>query len=386
MWFLLFALLNLSAFSAEPRLQRADFLTGLDDPWDLAFAPDGAALFTEKCKGLSVRLPDGKIRHLFGTAHAAVEAKDFFCEGQTGMHGLALDPKFEQNRLLYVYMSSKLNTNPRTNRVLRLKVDADYTTVSDRTDIITDIPFKEKGNRWGKSGSHSGGRLRFGPDGYLYVTTGDNHNGPLPQDLQRLGGKVLRVNTKGEPAPGNKTPEGGDKRIFAYGFRNVQGISFHPRTGQPFIAEHGPGHSDEVTALVAGGNGGWDPVPDEGVECADNYCGYISNRKDGTPTSMTDLQKFPKAMRPFYVQEDSQGLGPCVFLQGAQWKDWNGALLLGVMAGTRVDVLQMNEEGGLVKKSTASLPAERVRSLVPGPGGKLYVVTDGGNIWSVSAN
>ncbi len=160
-------------------------------------------------------------------------------------------------------MASNLTTNPRTNRVVRLTLSADNMSASNRTDIITDIAFKDVGNGVGGAGAHSGGRLRFGPDRFLYVTTGDNHNATLPQDLTRLGGKVLRVDRNGAAAPGNNTPAGGDPRIFTYGHRNVQGITFRPagqpNAGQPFTAEHGPNHSDEVTPLVAGGNAGWDP-------------------------------------------------------------------------------------------------------------------------------
>ena len=92
------------------------------------------------------------------------------------------------------------------------------------------------------------------------MTTGDNHNGPLPQDLTRLGGKVLRVDRNGAAAPGNSTPSGGDPRIYTYGHRNVQGIDFRPvgtvNAGQAYTGKHGPNHSDEVTPLVAGGNAG----------------------------------------------------------------------------------------------------------------------------------
>ncbi len=120
-------------------------------------------------------------------------------------------------------------------------------SASNRTDIITDIAFKDVGNGVGGSGAHSGGRVRFGPDRFLYVTSGDNHNATLPQDLSRLGGKVLRVDRNGAAAPGNNTPAGGDPRIFTYGHRNVQGITFRPagqpNAGQPFTAEHGPNHS-----------------------------------------------------------------------------------------------------------------------------------------------
>jgi aldose sugar dehydrogenase len=141
------------------------------------------------------------------------------------------------------------------------------------------------------AGAHSGGRIRFGADGFLYVTTGDNHNGPLPQDLTKLGGKVLRVDRHGNAAPGNQTPAGGDARIFTYGHRNVQGIAFHPTTGQPYIAEHGPGHSDEVTPLTAGGNGGWDPKPEAGVSCADDYCGYIGSVSTLSRIFMVDSEE-----------------------------------------------------------------------------------------------
>ena len=195
---------------------------------------------------------------------------------------------------------------------------------------------------------------------------------------------MLRVDRHGNAAPGNQTPAGGDARIFTYGHRNVQGIAFHPTTGQPYIAEHGPGHSDEVTPLTAGGNGGWDPKPEAGVSCADDYCGYTSNKPDGTPTPMTDTAKFPNAMQPILVLNDSQGMGPCTFLTGSQWKGWNGRLVVGMMAARRLDVLQLDSRGALVGTTTADLPAERMRSVVQGPDGNLYVATDGGNIWQVT--
>lgn len=375
----------LPAPTTPPKLKSTDFLTNLKNPWDLAFTPDDHMFFTEKCRGLSVRKPDGSINRLFGTTGSALVAIDFFCLGQSGMNGVAVDPDFKTNRYVYVYMASNINSNPRTNRVVRLVVNSTYSSVDKRVDIVTDIPFKHVANSWGGAGSHSGGRIRFGADDFLYVTTGDNHNGAMPQDLQRLGGKILRVDRNGAAAAGNKTPKGGDSRILTYGHRNVQGLTFRTRTNQVFIAEHGPGHTDEVNLLVPGGNFGWDPAPDSSVSCADNYCGYISNKIDGTLTSMTDLKKFPKAIRPIWTNAGmSQGTGPLTFVNGAKWKAWDGRLLVGIMRAQRLAVLQLNTDGTLISASDAAITEARYRSLVQGPDGNLYIVTDGGEIWRVT--
>lgn len=368
--------------SSELALVRTDFMTGLSSPWDLAFAEDGLMFFTEKCRGLSVRRADQSVMHLFGAAGASLPATDLFCEGQSGALGVAVDPNFAINRFIYLYMASSLNS--RSNRVVRLTVNADATAVSDRLDIVTDIPYKEFANAWGGKGTHSGGRIRFGPDGFLYITTGDNHDGVYPQDVLKLAGKVLRVDRDGRSAPGNNGPRGGDLKIYTYGHRNVQGISFHPTTGQAFIAEHGPGHSDEVTALVAGGNGGWDPKPETNVTCEDNYCGYVSNKLSGVPTPMTDTEKFPQAMRPSWVVAESAGMGACTFVVGDRWKTWNGALLVSSMASQTLSVVRFAADNSFSSAASAPLPAARMRSLVQAPDGDLYIATDEGAIWKVT--
>jgi glucose/arabinose dehydrogenase len=376
-----------SAAAAEaPKLTRTVLMSGLQQPWDIAFTPDGVMLFSEKCRGVSARLADGRIVRLFGTSGSAVVAADLFCEGQSGVHGIAVDPDYARGtRDIYVYMASNLR-KPATNRVVRLTVSADSSRVGSRTDIIEDISYKDVANGAGSAGAHSGGRIRFGPDRFLYVPTGDNHNATLPQDLKRLGGKVLRVNRDGTAARGNNTPGGGDPRIFTYGHRNVQGISFrpagHPNAGQAFTAEHGPNHSDEVTALVAGGNAGWDPQDRPGLRCPDNYCGYAG---DPTTMPMTDTQRFPNAMPPTWVHNGSgRGMDSALFLDGDQWKAWNGRLLVSLMRGQRIAVLQLDQRGVAIDDSIADLPATRTRTLVQGPDGSLYTANDAGEIWRVA--
>ena len=368
-----------------PALQVTEIMSGLRGPWDLAFAPGGAMLFTEKCHGLSVRLADGSVKRLFGNGRDyEVQAADLFCEGQSGVHGIAVDPGFASGRrFVYLFSASNLNKEPRSNRVIRLAVAPDWARVAERTDIVTDIAFKDVRG----PGAHSGGRLRFGPDGYLWITTGDNHNADLPQDPRRLGGKVLRVDTDGRAAPGNNAPAGFDARIYTYGLRNAQGIAFRPATGpgagQVYTTEHGPNHSDEVTLLVAGGNGGWDPRNRPNLNCRDGgYCGYAGNPKT---MPMTDTERFPNALRPAWNnRERSEGMGPAEFLNGAAWGAWSGQLAVGFLRGERIDILSLDAAGQATGVVTADVPSTRWRSLVQGPDGALWGSSDDGRIQRVA--
>ena len=396
---------------AAPSLGSTTVLSGLDNPWDMAFLPDGAMFFTEKCKGLSVRLPSGEINKLHGMRGSEGYASaddDLFCEGQAGMMGVAIDPAFDENRRIYVYSTSSL-TEPGSNRLMRFVVNDDLTAVSDRTDIIDDIPYKPKASDhpFGGPGAHNGGRIRFHPgDGFLYVTTGDTHNGVVPQSPTLMGGKVLRIDTDGNAAPGNGAPDGFDPRIFTYGHRNVQGIAFRPGDGAVVIAEHGPWHSDEITVLRPGGNGGWDPRPNMAGrdDCPDNYCGYSPNQMEGMDPAeraafmpMTDFETYPDAMPPAWNNNGlSQGTGSAAFLEGDQWGDWEGSMVVGIMGigfggtpvGQRIDVVALAEDGmsAEVVEMPLPMPSGRFRSVVLGPDGALYTATDEGEIYQITAN
>ncbi len=390
-------------------LQHSVVISDLSTPWDMAFLPDGTLFFTEKCNGLSVHLTSGETNRLLGmegTEAYAETADDLFCEGQAGMNGIAVDPNFAENRRNYAYSVSD-KSDPPTNRVMRFEVSEDFTEVSNRTDIVTDIPFKveDSDHPFGGPGAHNGGRIRFSPDdGYLYVTTGDNHNPEIPQSPTIMGSKVLRIDTDGNAAPENDPPEGFDKRTYTFGHRNVQGIAFHPETGTPIITEHGPWHSDEITVLENGGNGGWDPRDNMAGrgECPDDYCGYMPNQNEGMNRferaafmPMTDFETYPDAMPPIWTNNGwSQGITSAAFLANEEWGDWQGNMVVGYMGigfggtpiGQRIDVMELsNDEGGeisVVDVTEMTLPMEagRFRSLVSGPDGSLYVAVDEGQI------
>jgi glucose/arabinose dehydrogenase len=391
----------------------AEVFQQTENPWDMAFLPNNTMFFTEKCKGLSVRLPSGSVNKLLGvggsTGYPAVK-NDLFCDGQAGVQGVEIDPQFSSNGYIYLYSSSKGSNRTYggyNNIVMRMKVNSSLDGVSDVVEIINDLGYKpaKSNHPFGGPGAHNGGRLRFGPDGFLYVTIGDNHNGAGPQSPTELRGKLLRVDRDGKAAAGNNPPAGFDKRIFAYGFRNAQGIAFRPGSGDVYLSENGPWHSDEVTKVINGGNGGWDPrdnVNGRGA-CPDNYCGYSPNQMGALPPAeragfmpMTDLKAYPNAMKPAWNNNGlSQGMCGSVWLVGKQWGEWEGRLAVGyagigihgTATGNRIDILDISKDGLTAARVEMAWPtaAGRLRHLSLGPDGALYVADEAsGNIYRVT--
>jgi glucose/arabinose dehydrogenase len=388
-------------------------LSDLDAPWDMAFLEDGTMFFTEKCDGLSVRMPDGEVNALLGVGDTEgydSNGEDLFCEGQAGMMGVAVDPEFDDNRRIYVYSTSNMS-DPHTNRLMRLNVNEEFTGVSGRTDLVDDVPYKmeESDQPFGGPGAHNGGRVAFGPEGHLFLTTGDNHNAEVPQSPTMMGSKVLRLDSDGNAAEGNSPPEGFDARIYTYGHRNVQGLAFHPGTGTPITAEHGPWHSDEITVLENGGNGGWDPRPNMAGrgDCPDGYCGYEPNQMEGMNRyerraymPMTDFDTYPDAMPPIWTNNGwSQGISGAAILTGEAWGDWDGAMAVSYMGigfggtpvGQRIDIVDLEESDGEISvldviEMTLPMDPQRFRALETGPDGSLYVASEGGLIHRLTPN
>jgi len=212
--------------------------TGLTSPWDIAFLPDGDALVSERDTGLVKRITGpGKVR-VVGEIPAAEPSS----EG--GLLGLAVHPEYPRQPYLYAYYSTTTD-----NRVVRLRYPPGGSFGPERV-LVDGIP---------SSDFHNGGRLAFGPDGMLYVTTGDGTIGELSQDRSSLGGKILRLTPEGDPAPDN--PFGSP--VWTYGHRNVQGIAWD-EADNLYASEFGQDTWDELNLIEPGDNYGWPRVEGAG--------------------------------------------------------------------------------------------------------------------------
>jgi glucose/arabinose dehydrogenase len=206
--------------------------TGLAAPWGLAFLPDGSALVSERNSGQIKRIANGAVTTV-GTVPGVVAG------GEGGLHGLAVAPTFATDRLVYAYL-----TAANDNRVVRMP----FTTGLGQPEVVVSgIP---------KASFHNGGRLAFGPDGLLYIATGDAGQSANAQNPSSLGGKVLRVTPAGAAAPGNPTP---GNRMWSMGHRNVQGLAFDG-AGRLWASEFGQSTWDELNLIQSGRNYGWPTV------------------------------------------------------------------------------------------------------------------------------
>ena len=217
----------------------ASIATGLSTPWGLGFLPDGTALITERGTAhlMSIGAGAGHPVRTIGTVSGVQPA------GEGGLLGIAVDPDFPSTRHVFVYFTSSTD-----NRVAVLTLNPDATAIVGQRALLTGIP---------KASVHDGGRLAIGPDGLLYIGTGDATQRDRAQDLGYLGGKILRVTLAGAGAPGNPFPD--EPLVYSYGHRNVQGLAFDS-AGRLWASEFGQNAYDELNLIKAGGNYGWPVV------------------------------------------------------------------------------------------------------------------------------
>jgi len=245
------------------RLEVQTFVSGLEVPWSIVFTSPGRMLVTERPGRVRV-VENGVLAPKPLAALEDVEAK-----GESGLMGIALAPDYATSRFVYLAYAYDSPDGPLV-RVSRYRDDG--ASLSGRTVIIEGIPAAR---------NHAGCRIRFGPDGKLYVTTGDATDRKIAQDLKSLGGKTLRLNPDGSIPADNPFP---GSPVFSYGHRNAQGIDWDPRTGLQYQTEHGPsgfdgpGGGDEVNLVEKGKNYGW-PV----VHHRESAAGMVSPLLEYTP-------------------------------------------------------------------------------------------------------
>jgi glucose/arabinose dehydrogenase len=296
--------------------------TGFEAPWDLVFTPGGEALVTERDSGRLLLVDaSGNVEELQTLPAGGV--------GEGGLLGLALSPDYERDGLIYAYYSTDAD-----NRVVRFREG------ETPEPVLTGIPVNSY---------HNGGRIAFGPDGNLYVGTGDAGERPSSQDTNSLAGKILRLTPEGEvpgdnPFPGNP--------LYSYGHRNVQGLAWDAN-GQLYASEFGQDTYDEVNRIVLGGNYGWPEVEGEGGEGS----GYIDPVATFFPTSEAS---------PSGVE----------ILKGGAIPQWEGDFFMAALRGQRLYRLDLDGSGTVVgQEELLQGEAGRLRHVVQAPDGSLWVLT-----------
>jgi aldose sugar dehydrogenase len=354
-------LLSLSVLAQAPRsptpeptagVVRAEtFASGLEHPWALAFLPDSRLLVTERAGRLRLIDKDGRV-----SAPVAGVPK-VLARSQGGLLDVAVDPRFEDNRFIYLSYAEPGNAGAGTAVARAVLGDG-------RLDSVQVI-FRQRPKVDGAN--HFGSRLVFSSDGKLFVTLGDRFSyRERAQDLTTTIGKIVRINTDGTVPNDNPFVGRSDAlpEIWSYGHRNIQAAVLDPQTGQLWTAEHGARGGDELNNPQAGKNYGW-PVITYGID--------YSGMKIGEGTAKPGMEQ------PVYYWDPVIAPSGMIFYTGDVFNDWKGSILIG---GLRSQVLvRLAMSNGKVEKEERYLADlnERIRDLQQGPDGLIYLVTDNAN-------
>ena len=330
---------------------------GLSHPWGIAFLPDGSALVTERRGRLRHVSADGELSDPLGGVPKVAAG------GQGGLLDVALDPDFDANRLVYLSFSEPGEGGTNSTAVARGQLSQDMTALNDVEVIFSQQPKVD-------SNKHFGSRLVFDGKGHLFVTLGERSEERFRGQAQELNshlGKIVRIRPNGEVPEDNPFvgQDGALPEIWSYGHRNIQAAAINPATGELWEIEHGPRGGDELNIPEAGKNYGW-PIVSFGV----NY--------SGTPVGSgeSDAPGFEDAIYQWTPVIAPSGMA---FYQGDAFPEWKGDLFVGGLAATALVRLEL--DGSRVTKEERMLEDAglRIRDVVEGPGGALYLLTDEDN-------
>lgn len=344
----------ISALSALPVLGEGSkpytasvFVSGIEEPWGMAFLPDGQLLVSEKPGTLKLISADGKqVKPITG-------APDVIYAGQAGLLDIVIDPNFTDNQFVYVSFSQAGENEFAGTAVARGKLEGD--ALVDVRVIWQQEPKVESPNHWGS-------RLAFDLDGNLFITVGDRQNfRNEAQNLASTLGKVLRIKPDGTIPDDNPflTRSNAKPEIWSYGHRNVQSAAIHPVTGELWTGEHGPQGGDELNVTLAGKNYGW-PVITFGEEYGGGKIGIT--RQDGLE-------------QPVHYWVPSIAPGGMTFYTG-KYEQWQGKLFVSAMKFKYLNMISLDGTDIVAEYRMLEEFDERVRDVEVGPDGALYVAFD----------
>jgi aldose sugar dehydrogenase len=314
-------------------------LTSLEVPWSLAFAPDGRLFVTER---------PGRVRIAQnGTLlpQPALTVSDVAATGESGVMGIAIHPNFNTNRFVYVLYTARAGSGGMVNRVVRYREVGNQ--LGEAMVILDNIP---------AANIHDGGRIKFGPDGKLYVTMGDAAVPGLAQDMASLNGKILRLNDDGSLPGDNPFPS---SFVYSLGHRNPQGIDWQPGTGELWGTEHGATGNDELNRLLPGRNYGW-PV----IEANRTQAGME------TPVLFYDPAIAPSGLAFYSPLGAGTGLAIAGFRDNAFFATLRGLHLHRVIFNPG-DPRTVRSEERLLENRFG-----RIRDVIAGPDGAIYFCTN----------
>lgn len=345
--------LNTATFFEQYKL--VDVSDGFDIPWAMVQLPNNDILVSERRGKLRV-IRQGKLLDIAISGLPKIDGN-----GQGGLLDLAIDPNFNDNTWLYFTYADDSGEGQGSNTALmRAKLNIENLTLSEQTRLY-------KGQLNSTKGQHYGSRIAFDNQGYVYFSIGDRgKRDENPQDLNKDGGKIYRLHKDGRiPADNPFADEKGVKSaVYSYGHRNPQGLAFDTSTDLLWSHEHGPKGGDEINVISAGKNYGW-PIVSFGV----NYSG----------TKFTDITEKKGMENPALYWLPSIAPSAMIFITSDKYPKLKGKFLLGSMKFGYIVVVSI--DGNKVKQQFKLLDnLGRVRSLMQGVDGFIYVGLDGGGI------